>query len=169
MSRVSVAQRLKQLWLHKIVRFACVGAINTTIDLTILNTLVFVFGLKLLVANLISATISIIISYFLNHSIVFLGRHQISLKLFAKFFLVTGLSILAVQSLIIYGFEHVFTINIIRNALGKGSSPHLPRAIQVNGAKLTAVLGGMVWNFVLYHLVVFKEANIIEDEPVVPN
>ena len=160
---------LVSIWQRKIIRFVCVGMLNTTIDASILNALVFIFGIKLLIANLMSASISIVISYFLNHAIVFQRHHKLSVKLFIKFVMITGLSIILVQSLVIYGFEHLFSIAGIHKL--SGLSKARAHFIQVNGAKATAVLVGMVWNFVLYHLVVFRSPNTDQDiteEGIVP-
>jgi putative flippase GtrA len=167
MSRKAI---INKLWQHKVVRFGCVGVVNTLTDLTLLNIFVFGFGLKVLVGNLFSASISIVMSYFLNHAIVFRREHNMSLRLFLKFITVTGLSILVVQSVVIYSFEHVFTLSLIRSLVGSGLSDHA-RFLQVNGAKVTAVLFGMIWNFALYHFVVFrhpKEAPDIDEEGIVP-
>ena len=166
MSRSGIVQKL---WAYKAVRFICVGILNTLTDLTILNILVFAFGFKLLVANLFSASISIVLSYFWNHIIVFQRRHKRTWQLFVKFVVVTGLSIIAVQSAIIFAVEHVLTVkSIISFSHANHSQAHF---IQVNGAKVAAVAAGMVWNFLLYHFVVFKDtpaAKELEDEGVVP-
>lgn len=160
---------IQNLWQYKLVRFVCVGIINTLTDLSILNILVFAFNLKLLFANCISASISIVISYFWNHILVFQRKHKLSIGLFAKFVVVTGLSILAVQSLIIFAVEHLLTIKEITTATHLANTQ--AKLIQVNSAKIVAVAGGMVWNFVLYHLVVFtdpKGTPDIDEEGVVP-
>jgi len=160
---------IRKLWEKRVFRFACVGVINTLTDISILNTLVFAFNLKLLVANSISASISITISYFWNHAIVFQRQHKLSLWLFFKFAVVTGLSIIAVQSVVIYGMEHVLTLHSLM------SFDHLSNAkakfIQVNVSKIVAVLVSMVWNFILYQMVVFKKPEgkeDIDEEGVVP-
>ena len=147
-------------WEYKIFRFGCIGAINTLVDLTILNFLVFVLHFNPIVANLISATISISISYFLNHKFVFKDPKPRSVKQFAHFFLVTGISILAIQSIIIALFTHLvglkstFVVTIVRDI---GITSISDRAINLNTAKLIAVLISMVWNFAWYHKAVFKE------------
>lgn len=156
----------RKLWQKKVIRFACVGVINTCVDVACLNTIVFVFGLKAIIANLFSASISIIISYFLTNSLVFQGQHKKSLKLFLRFVSVTGLSILAVQSLVIYAVTHILTIAVIKGIVGNAVTGPLLKALQVNAAKLVAVLFGMVWNFVLYHLVVFRhvDRDLVDEE-----
>ncbi|HVA11225.1 MAG TPA: GtrA family protein, partial [Candidatus Dormibacteraeota bacterium] len=162
---------LNKLWQHKVIRFGCVGVVGTLTDLTLLNIFVFGFGLNILVGNLFSASISITMSYFLNHAIVFRREYEISLRLFLKFITITGLSILVVQTVVIYSFEHIFTIARLHAMFGNELSSVRTRFLQVNGAKATAVLFGMTWNFVLYHFVVFrhpKEAPDIDEEGIVP-
>lgn len=165
-------QFVKGLWSKRIVRFACIGVINTLNDLILLNIFVFLFGIKVLFANCMSASISIVISYFLNHAIVFQKQHPLSIRLFMKFVVITGLSIIAVQTVIIYGVEHVVTIS--RIVVTAHVSIGLANFLQVNGAKAVAVIGGMAWNFVLYQLVVFREPRqkdadgIVKEEGVVP-
>ena len=145
---------IQKLWERRVVRFACIGVINTLTDAAILNVLVFVFGVKLLIANVISASVSIIISYFWNHYIVFQKEHQLSLRMFLKFVIVTGLSIVAIQSAVIYIAQHIFTLSEISKLTGLHGT-HV-EFIQVDGAKIAAVLIGMVWNFLLYKYVVFR-------------
>lgn len=156
-------------WRHRIVRFACVGVVNTLTDLGILNVLVFVLGLKLLVANTISASISVVISYFWNHAIVFQRQHRMSMLLFLKFIAVTGLSILLVQSGVIYIVGHAISIGAISRLTGFSETQ--AHFVQVNGAKAMAVVLGMAWNFILYHLVVFKHSDTqktAEEEAILP-
>jgi putative flippase GtrA len=153
MSRQTI---LNKLWQHKVIRFGCVGVVGTLTDLALLNIFVFGFGLNILVGNVFSASISITMSYFLNNAIVFRREHAISLRLFLKFITVTGQSILVVQTVVIFTFEHIFTIARLHTIFGNELSSAGTRFLQVNGAKVTAVLFGMTWNFVLYHFVVFR-------------
>ena len=161
---------IRSFWEYKFIRFACVGVINTCDDLAVLNVLIFTFGLRLLEANIISAVASITISYFLNHLIVFRRQHEMSAMLFIRFFAVTGLSVLLVQSGVLYVMEHVLSLHTLQQLAGFGTSKELLQALQVNISKLTAVLAGMVWNFALYHMVVFRDEKqaVISDEGVVP-
>lgn len=165
-----VIRLIRNSWQRKIFRFACVGIINTFTDLTILNFLVFIGHLYSLVANLISATISITISYFLNRRLVFKDPNPRNLKQFIHFFLITGLSILAIQSVIISFFTHTvgikstFVVTVVRDI---GVNSISIKAINLNTAKLIAVLVSMIWNFILYHKIVFKhvsEKNSLEED-----
>jgi putative flippase GtrA len=152
----------KILWDIKVFRFACVGIINTVTDLTILNTLVFVFHAPTIPANLVSASVSITLSYFLNHHIVFRSPVEHSLKRFAHFFAVTGFGILAIQSLVIYVVIHILdhhqsgVVHLIHSA-----GLHLSaKAFDLNLGKLIAIVITMVWNFMIYHLFIFKHKEV---------
>lgn len=155
---------IKKLWGNKIIRFGAIGIINSVTDISILNFLVFAFGLKVIFANLISASISISLSYFWNHYLVFRHKHPVSIRLFVKFFVITAVGILAIQSIVIYGVEHAITINSVMNTLNTSRS--ISKILWVNGAKVVAILVSMVWNFFLYTFAVFKEDK--DEEGIVP-
>jgi hypothetical protein len=53
---------------------------------------------------------------------------------------------------------------MLHKAFGNEFSNDAIRFLQVNTAKVIAVLFGMVWNYMLYHLVVFRHP---EDEEIV--
>jgi putative flippase GtrA len=158
---------LKKIWALKITRFLCVGVFNTVFDLSILNTLVFIGHLPTLIANLISASTSMSVSYFLNHHIVFRSKERHSVTRFVHFFAVTGLGILAIQSLVIYLMTHLLdhersgVASLIRQL-------HIAlsvKAFDVNVAKLLAVLVAMIWNFVIYQFVIFsKDSKQLDDD-----
>lgn len=157
---MSIGGNPKRLfWSNKIIRFFCVGVINTIVDFSILNILVDFLHLFPLVANLISASISITISYFMNHYVVFRISEKHTTKKFIHFFVATGSGILVVQSAIIYIVITLLNLHlpIIKEIL---TSLHLNSVkIQtaiLNIAKLAAVLVAMVWNFMIYHFVIFK-------------
>jgi len=160
---------LKKLWDVRLTRFAAIGVFNTLFDLTILNVLVFVGHVPYVAANLVSASISMSVSYFLNHHLVFRSKEQHSLTRFAHFFVVTGLGILGIQSLVIYGVTHllaphhasiaslIHTLHLSRLSV---------RAFELNIAKIAAVLTAMTWNFTIYHFVIFKKPNEQPDEDI---
>lgn len=160
---------LKKIWSVKLARFATVGVFNTCLDLTILNTLVFVFGLPYILANLFSASTSMTVSYFLNHHIVFRkSKEEHSLAKFIHFFVVTGIGILGIQSLVIYGVTHLLkndsnSITHSLHSIGLGLSA---RAFELNVGKILAVLVAMIWNFAIYHYVIFKTKEQAPDNDI---
>jgi putative flippase GtrA len=126
--------------------------------------------MQVVVANVFSASISIVLSYFWNHFIVFQKEHPMNVRSFVKFILVTGASVIIVQSAVIYLVQHIFTLSEINRLTDLSGTD--AKVIQVDGAKVLAVLAGMVWNYMLYKLVVFKKPvqvpNEISEEGVVP-
>lgn len=134
------------------------GFFNTGLDFLLLNVMVFLFGAYPLVANTISVTIGITISYMLNHLFVFRSEGRLSIKKYLTFFAVTGFSSLVIQNSIIFGFEMAgnaqigHTIPLVATIMDNDG-------IRLNLAKVTAVGVGMIWNFTLYKFVVFKKRN----------
>jgi putative flippase GtrA len=151
---------LKRVWTVKLVRFVAAGIVNTIIDVTILNTLVFFGHFPELVANLISASTSICVSYFLNHRVVFRSPEPYSLNRFVRFFALTGFGILAIQSFVIYVVTHLMSGH---RALATKITSHIPivhlsvKVFDLNLAKFAAIAIAMCWNFAIYHLVVFRK------------
>jgi putative flippase GtrA len=158
---------LQKLWGKKLARFLMIGVCNTSVDLAILNCLVFFAHFPAIVANLISASISTTTSYFLNHHFVFRSKEKHSLKLFGRFFAVTGVGILGIQSLVIYIVTHLLKPHhiLVQNIINSIHISSLSvKAFDLNVAKLTAVLIALIWNFMIYHFIVFKTPSNELDE-----
>jgi len=152
---------------HEKLRFLITGFFNTGLDFLLLNTMVFFFGTYPLVANTISVSIGITISYILNHKFVFRSGEQLSLRKYVTFFAITGFSSLVIQNSIIYGFE-VASKTSFGHSIVLVSAVMNSDALRLNVAKAVAVLIGMVWNFMFYKFVVFrKKDKIVESTPTV--
>lgn len=155
----SLVSLAKKLWQRREIRFLAVGCFNTVLDFILLNILFGLVGLPQLVSNTISVTIGITISYFLNHKIVFRHNSKPALKNYLRFFVITGFSAILIQNLVIYTVMKVIpvseevTVNIVGFTIAA-------KVLELNIAKVMAVLTGMSWNFLLYKYVVFKN----EDE-----
>lgn len=145
------------LFRNEKIRFILAGGTNTLLDFLLLNVLVFAFNTYVLFANIISVSIGITISYFLNHYFVFRSTTRINIRSYLLFFCVTGFSSLILQTMIIYGFE-VLTHSQFGRSLIIIKSLYDSEALEINVAKATAVLVGMVWNFILYKYVIFKKS-----------
>jgi putative flippase GtrA len=154
---------LDKLWQKKVVRFMVVGCFNTVLDTSILLFGYKILGLNELIANTISVSIAITVSYFLNHRIVFRYHEHYSLKRYLHFFAVTGISIILIQDLIIYLATKVFwPVSTSRITVILGHSWSL-KTIELLGAKIAAVLIAMVWNFLLYKYIIFKHKDIVDE------
>lgn len=137
------------------VRFLIVGCFNTTLDFVLLNLLVLSVHLPVLIANTISVTVGISVSYLLNHHFVFRSDEKISFRKFLAFFAVSGFSSLILQSLVIWSVETVTGSQFGRSLFLLGFLNEHPE-VQLNVAKAAAVGVGMVWNFVAYKYFIFK-------------
>jgi len=147
---------VKKLLADQRVRFIIAGMLNTGLDFVLLNCLILLAGFPTLAANIVSVTVGITISYFLNHFFVFRYQRPVSVKRFLEFFAVTGFSSLLLQSGVIWLFEVMFDTTFGRSLLFVGTTAE-KEFIAINVAKATAVLLGLVWNFTMYKLVVFKQ------------
>ena len=150
---------MQKLWNYKLTRFLVIGICNTLLDFILLNTMVFVLGFTVLLANTVSVCIGVTISYFLNHHIVFKKKHNPTVNIYLQFFLVTGLSIVIIQGITISLtsplYTHIFNaikVNVLPVYLSK-----YEQKITLNLSKATAVVVGMVWNYLLYNKFIFVE------------
>jgi len=146
---------MKKFFGHEKIRFVIAGGLNTGLDFILLNTFVFLFGAIPLIANVLSVCIGICISYILNHYFVFRLRDKLNFKKFIMFFVVTGFSSLIIQSLIIASFETFFNTDFSRSLFIVRDIAQND-FLELNVAKVVAVLIGMVWNFMMYKHVIFK-------------
>lgn len=144
------------------VRFLLAGGTNTIFDFAILNVLVWGFGVWSYTANALSVAICICISYCLNHYFVFRKNEKLSLKVFIYFFAVTGFSSIFLQSVIIWVSHLIFSTPFSRSIF---AFAHLSddQVFQLNLAKCAAVGVGMIWNFLFYKHLVFKD-RVVENE-----
>jgi putative flippase GtrA len=148
---------------HRIIRvgkFGAVGVLNTAIDFTIYNVLYAVFGLHLLVANLISTTIAMIFSFFANRNLVFKAQAGHPVKQAVLFLLVTGFGLYVLQLGTLHLLTSVWTgpVNVatsIVHTLGLGNT-FSDTFVRNNAAKVVATLVSLVWNYIVYKRVVFR-------------
>lgn len=158
---------MKKLLENQKIRFLLAGSANTLLDFALLNTVTLLFGLDVLVANTISVTVGITLSYLLNHYFVFRHPQRVSVRKFLQFFLVTGFSSLVIQNGIIYLFELLFDTRFGHSLLflGDSASNHF---LAINVAKAFAVFVGLIWNFLMYKFVVFRQSpGIVDDDGIV--
>lgn len=156
----------RKIWDQKIFRFLVVGTFNTLFDTTMLFVIVKVTGVPAVVANSISVSIAISVSYFLNHSIVFRDKEKYSVNKFIRFFLLTGLGIILIQDTIIYLItDKIWPVTKTQLFTFDHHSLHR-YTFELLGAKLVAVLFGLVWNYLFYKHVVFKNKDS-EDKLVI--
>ena len=144
----------KFLIVFQAAKFILTGALNTFIDLGILNLLMFVFGIATgmgySVFKGISFVIATINSYFLNKFWTFDKiETKKTKKEMTQFFLV---------SIIGFGIN-IGTASIIVNVVGPqfGFTDGFTDKMWGNVGAIVATFVGMTWNFIGYKFVVFKK------------
>jgi putative flippase GtrA len=134
--------------IFQFAKFGAVGALNTLLDLGVLNLLIFLSGIAagfwysgFKAASFVAASIN---SYFWNRYWTFGAGGSASIKEFSQFFVVT---------LIGFGIN-VGTASFIVNVIGPlaGISANLWANI---GALLATALS-LIWNFLGYKFIVFR-------------
>ena len=131
------------------VRFGLIGILNTATDFVIYGLLIAA-GLVPLAANIISTSCAMIVSFSFNRQFTFRAGGQAYTKQAIKFLPITMVGQWILQPIIIYlvrdegsRLSHVssksFTLNLV--------------------AKLVAISGTLVWNYVWYSRVVFPVKN----------
>lgn len=138
-------------FIRKSIGFGGVGVLNTIIDYAIFNLLLIGFGFKPFFANLISTFIALSFSYFMNKRFVFRHEGKFDIKSAMLFFSFTAFGLWIIQGLGLSLIIH-FT------------QSHMPTLyanhefLVVNGAKLIASTGSIIWNFTTYNKIVFKQS-----------
>lgn len=134
-------------------RFTLVGFTATLIDYGILNLLTQIFGLPIILSNVVSASVSSLYSYTLNRKVVFNSiahGERKSLTLYIASLLV---SILLIQSVVIAIFGRGLTESWFEAIGFEGQMKDL---LAVNSAKIIAGLSSVAWNFYIQRRFVFK-------------
>jgi putative flippase GtrA len=133
-----------------------VGLVNTVIDTTIFVVL-HTAGVALVLANLCSTSIALVVSFFLNYRFTFRSQ-TITHKRKVLYFGVTIVGLWLLQPIVIklildYNNQSHFTNFAVK---------HLHHAAALNNliAKLMATVVTLVWNYLWYSQVVFKEKSV---------
>lgn len=126
------------------IKFGIVGAANTGLDFVILFILTNL-GLNAIVANYISTAVAFLFSFTVNRSFTFKAKKGNVKKQLALFIAVTAVGLWIIQPVI---------IAIITALLaGTGWAENITLFI----AKVIATLASLVWNYLFYSRLVFKE------------
>jgi len=128
---------------NKIVRFGAIGVINTVIDFGILFILNRVFGVPVVVANIISTSVAFLFSFSMNKKYTFKTSDTDVRREFILFLIVTLTGLWILQNLIIW-----VTIPAL-------SAFNVSDSVKLLIAKLLATVVSLVWNYFLYDRVVF--------------
>jgi putative flippase GtrA len=125
------------------IRFMAVGGANTVIDFGLLF-LLKAFGLPTITANLISTTTAFCFSFFANKKYTFKTTDTDVKREVILFIAVTLFGLWVLQTIVI----KILTAFI---------STHLSSNEALLVAKLAATVVSLIWNYILYSRVVFKQ------------
>jgi putative flippase GtrA len=141
-------------------KFGLVGIINTLLDIAILNILKFIFNFPTLSANIISTSVATINSYILNKSWTFKDKEKKWVKQFVIFATLSAIGI-AINTTILKFLSEVWTVipdffvSIVHfiklNGFFKDDF------VITNSAKVFAIAGSMIWNFITYKKFAFNK------------
>ncbi|MEX0932044.1 MAG: GtrA family protein [Candidatus Saccharimonadales bacterium] len=150
---------------REVGKFSMVGVLNTLIDFGIYNLLTVVMGFALIAANLVSTTVAMSFSFIANKTFVFGSRGGNVLKQAILFLLVTAFGLYVIQNAIIYSLVEFwqwpldFAYTMVE--LLKLDGVFSREFVVANGAKALASIISLVWNYILYKKVVFREGKVI--------
>jgi putative flippase GtrA len=129
------------------LRFGAVGIANTLVD-ALGYALLVTLGVPLFVANFISTTTGMLLSFTLNRNFTFRAKDGDVRRQALLFFGVTAFGLWVVQAAIIFAVTSAFPgVNLL---VPKGAG----------------IVVGLVWNYVLYHKVVFRHRPAAAETPV---
>lgn len=136
---------LRRLLRHEKVRFAAVGAINTSVDFIVFFTLANLLPIPTIVANILSTTTALAVSYLLNKKAVFGNTDANNVRQVVLFVVVTLAGLWVLQ-----GIAITLLAPLLQPVVGKNGSLLL--------AKLIATLFSLTWNYIWYSRVVFRKS-----------
>ncbi|MBU1177309.1 MAG: GtrA family protein [Patescibacteria group bacterium] len=131
------------------VRFGIIGGMNTAIDFGILNLLMWWTGIysggQIVLLNIISFAIAVTNSYFWNKYWTFKDKDSTGVLEFSQFIAVTLVG-LVINSTIVY-----VVTTLVDPMFG------LNETLWANLAKIVATGLSLIWNFIGYKFIVFKQ------------
>lgn len=138
---------LQKILARQELRFAIIGGLNTILDIAILLFLANFFGFEKIIANIFSTSITFANSFGLNKKYTFQNSAQGKKSLARQmmlFTVVTLFGLWVIQGVIISALQP-----LAQNAT---TDPTVATII----AKVIATAVSMIWNFILYKKIVFK-------------
>lgn len=128
------------------IRFIVVGGANTALDFGLLFLFVNL-GVNKIFANYLSTGLSLIFSFFANKSFTFKNKTKNAKKQFVLFLLVTITGLWVLQPIIIWAASNILGSYVTNEN------------VVLFIAKLVATVGSLLWNYLLYSRLVFKESD----------
>lgn len=146
--------------IKRVGRFGMVGVFNTVLDFTLYNLLHTVAGWGLIVANVVSTTIAMSLSFFFNKQLVFKQPQGSVWRQASIFLLTTAFGLYVLQNGTITLLVEIWPAPLqlavaAVHAIGLGRF-FSDTFITINGAKAVATVVSLTWNYMMYKKVVFR-------------
>jgi putative flippase GtrA len=143
----------------RVSKFGLIGVLSTLIDFTLFNILIYL-GIYRIIANVFSTTIAMAFSFTTNKSWVFRSKQGNVLRQALMFLGVTAFGLYVIQNIVIFFLTEVWLapLNLAYNIVAFiGLQEVFSKTLVANnGAKATATLFSLTWNYLLYKRLVFK-------------
>ena len=143
----------------RVSKFGLIGALNTLIDFALFNILIYL-GLYRIIANIFSTTIAMAFSFTTNKSWVFRSKQGNVLRQVVMFWGVKAFGLYIIQNIVILFLTEVWLapLNLAYDIVSLiGLQEVFSKTLVANnGAKATATLFSLTWNYLLYKRLVFK-------------
>lgn len=145
----------------KFILFSLIGVFNTFFDIALYVALRYE-GQSVLVANLISASAALIISYLLNSRLTFKSKTW-TLNQFVAFVVVTLFGLWVLQTSCIYVLDHFLYVvsPAVWHLFGE-----FERLAKTTLPKICSTAITLVWNYTWYSKVIFKRSNQTQNQLV---
>lgn len=144
----------------RLSKFGAVGIINTLIDFSLLNIFNLHFGLSLVLANTLSASVAMVFSFIANKKWVFNSKQTNLGRQIVLFTLITASGIYVLQNSVIYLLVHHLTsVGALAVRISHGlllSHFMSDKFVQLNTAKAIGTLFSLAWNYSWYKRTIFK-------------
>ena len=139
---------------YKLILFSLVGIFNTLLDIA-LYTILRTSGLSLVAANIISVSVALVGSYFLNSRLTFKSKEWTFIN-FIGFVAVTIFGLWVLQTFAIYLITIILkqTPNIYWHLFGS-----LQKTAKIVVPKLLATGISFIWNYLWYSKVIFRNSH----------
>ena len=136
-------------------RFLVVGSVNTLIDITFFFIFANLLRINPIISNLFSTSISMCISFYLNHYLVFKSNKK-KKQTVLKFIVITVFNVWVVQSVVIYimisTMKHISFLN-----------PNHRWTINIL-AKISGICVSFLLNFFMYKHIFHDSKKILLDD-----
>ncbi len=128
-------------------RFGLVGLVNTATDFALLISLVTLIGLPSILANIISTSGALTVSYMLNKKAVFGNIDNHNRRQIVLFIVVTLTGLWLIQTLVMTGASNWLQVLV--------GNDHATLILIM--AKIIATVISLIWNYLWYSRVVFRK------------